>query len=135
MAEHTGKNLYMSLGGTVLSAYQRKLDINEPGESVDATSGTARYSYDLPTFVRGSATIELVDAGTVTNGGTTAWAALAPGQQALQFIYAPEGTATGQEKHTVNVMTNSRSKSIPYADVVIITGELRYQGAPTDSTW
>ena len=133
--EYVGKNLYMSLGGTVLSTAQRSMTVNEPGESVDATSGTAGYSYDLPTFVRGTIDIECVDQGTVTAGGTLVWAALAPNQEALTFIWGEEGTAAGKPKHTVTVMTNGRSKPLVYNNVTVIRGQLKYQGGPVDSTW
>ena len=133
--EYVGKALYMTLGGTVLSTAQRKLTVGEPGESVDATSGTAGYSYDLPTFVRGTIDIEVVDQGTAALGGTTVWKALAPNQENLSFIYAPEGTATGKPKYTVNVMTNGRDRDIQYNNVVTIRGQLKYQGGPVESAW
>jgi hypothetical protein len=133
--EYTGKRLYFSLGGTVLSQGQRSLTVDEPGESVDATSGTAGYSYDLPTFVRGTIDIEVVDQGTVSGGGTTVWRALTPNQENLEFIYGPEGTASGKPKYVVNVMTNGRSRPQVYNNVVVIRGQLKYQGGPTEATW
>lgn len=131
MAEFTGKNLYVSFGGTVLSGNQRTFSANEEAGLVDASAGADVARSYLKTLEDGTATIEIL--GDDGAGGPTLWAAVKPGTSG-SLIWAEEGNTTGQPRHTVNALVSSRKKDSPYDDVVVYTVEFQFSGTVTDDT-
>lgn len=130
MAEYTGTALYMTFGATVLSSDYRNLDASEEVGLVDASAGSDTNRTYLATLKDGKATIELV----AQTGGTVLWDALKPGTSDT-LTWAPEGTATGKQKHAVPAIIQSRKRTYPYDDIVVMTFDLQMNGAVVDSIY
>lgn len=130
MAEYTGSTLYLTFGSTVLSGDYRNFDDNEEIGLVDASAGSDANRTYLTTLKDGKATVELV----AQTGGTPLWDAMMIGS-ANTLTWAPEGTATGKQKHSVNAIVMNRKRSHPYDDIVAMTFDLQFSGAVTDTVY
>ena len=130
MAEYTGSALYLKFGSTVLSSDFRSFDTDESMDLADATAGADTYKNWLSTVADGSATCQLVDQA----GGSALWTAIAPGTSGT-LEWGEEGTTSTKPKHTVNAVVKGRTKSRPYADVVVLNVSFQFKAAPTDSVY
>jgi hypothetical protein len=130
MAEYTGKNLYITFDGNVLTGDQRTFTVTETMEVVDASAGADVARTYLTTLEDGSATLELLH----QEDGTVLWGNVDKGTSGT-LIWAPEGTATGKAKHTVTAIVISREQSMPYDDVVALTIEFQFTGVVSDTTY
>lgn len=130
MAEFVGSSLYLTFGSTVLSADFRSFDQTEEVGLVDASAGADANRTYLATLKDGKATVELVS----QTAGTALWDAVVPGATAT-LTWAPEGTATGKQKHTAPTIVMSRKRTYPYDDVVVLTVDLQFNGAVTDTVY
>lgn len=130
MAEYTGGNLYLRFGSTVLSGDFRSFSPEETIETVDASAGNDTFRTKLTTLKDGSASVSLVD----QTGGTALWGALVPGMQGT-LEWGPEGTAAGKPKHTAMAIVTSRSRDIPYDDIVVLNVEFALNSEVTDDTY
>lgn len=130
MAEIVGKNLYMTFGATVLSSDFRTATANEETGLVDASAGSdANRSY-IATLKDGTMDVSLV----AQADGTVLWDALAPGS-GTTLTWGEEGTATGNPRHSVAAIVASRSKDMPYDDLVIYNVSFQFNGAVTDDIY
>lgn len=130
MAEYTGKDLFLSFGGTVLSSDFRTFEPEETIKKVDATAGSDANATYLYTVKDGKATCQLV----AQTGGSTLWTQLIPGTSGT-LIWGEEGTATGKQKHSVLANVDRRAKSEPYDGIVVINVDFQFNGAVTDTAY
>lgn len=117
MTAYTGKNLYISFGGTVVSGKQRTLSKNGSMDTVDTTSGADTDKSYATTLRDATFDITILDDGTA---GANARQALAEGNSGT-LIYGPEGTATGKPKYECYAHVTSFNTSYPY------DGEVEFQ--------
>lgn len=132
MAEFTGSGLYLSFGGVVYSADYRSLDLDESVDLIDASAGGDTWRPKLSTLRDGSFSFEYLS----QTDGTAAWQGVAPNSEGT-LEWAPEGTAAGKQKFTVNAVIKGRKRKIPYADIVVVTVEGEYNDAsgPVESVY
>lgn len=130
MAEYTGTNLYLTFGGTVLSADYREFEPTEEVKMVDGSAGSDSATFMYATLTKGKAKLKLVDQA----AGTVAWAALAT-KTSGTLIWGEEGTASGKPKHTVVAIVSDRKKKLQYDDITEIEVNFEFQGAVSDSAY
>ena len=129
---YSGKDLYLSFGGTDLSADFTSVTINEEDDEIDLTAGndTEHYYKSL----RSDAT---VDYECFWNGGTaqTEFDAVVPGTAGTLLI-GPRGTASGYPKITVNrALAKSRRLTMPFDRESKLTGTFQCSATVTRGTW
>ena len=112
MTTFTGKNLYLTFGSTQLDADYRSFTPTYQTGLEDASAGSDNGITRLATLLDGNASLTMRS----IVGGTATWSALAP-QSEGTLTWAPEGTASGKPKFTVNAIVESRSENIAYAGV------------------
>jgi hypothetical protein len=130
MAEYAGSTLYLKFGSTTLQADFRNFEPSESIDSVDSSAGSDVFKTKLTTLKDGKATAELVDQG----GGSALWAAVAPGTSGT-LEWGPEGTAAGKARHYCDAFVNSRTKTVPYSDIVVLKIEWQMNSAVTDTAY
>ena len=109
----TGKDVYVTFGGTVLSGDQTAVSISQEGDLVDLTAAADAFhnwvslaredgEVSVESYWAGTATFQKVD---VLTAGT--------------LIIAPKGTATLNPKYTwANAIVKSRDHEMPFDDGV-----------------
>ena len=128
--EYTGKNLYLKFGSTVLSSDFRNFSAAETMDVVDASAGSDAARTYLTTLEDGTASLELVD----QTGGSVLWAAVKKGTGGT-LEWGPEGTAGGKPKHTCYAIVTNRERSMPYADVVVLSVSFQFSGEVADAAY
>lgn len=127
MAKLSGKALYVSFAGTVLSTEQRSFDVNLAQETADATAGADEYRNFVNTVKTIEASLEIVMKEHST-GGSAIKAALAAGAEGT-LLWGPEGTAAGKPKYGFYARISEASETIPFDDVW--TKSITFQNAGT----
>ncbi len=130
MAEYVGSTLYLKFGSTTLQSDFRSFEPNESIDTVDSSAGSDTFKTKLTTLKDGKATVELVD----QTAGTVLWAAVVPGTSGT-LEWGPEGTATNKPKHYCDAIVTSRTKTVPYSDIVVLKIEWAMNGAVTDTVY
>ncbi len=136
MARYTGKEVYIRWvysGGTVeLNTDFRSIEENQEMQAADQTAGPDDYTSELPMRVTNTVSVELLDNDSAA--GQNIWAALKPGTQGT-LTWGPLGTATGQPRRDFPCFVRTRTRTLPFDDVVSIRAEFAPLGDITDSTW
>lgn len=127
MAKLSGKNLYVSFGGVVLSGEQRSFDVTLSQETADATAGADDYRNFVNTVKSIEASMELVMKQHST-GGSAIKVALAAGAEGT-LLWGPEGTAAGLPKYGFVARISEASETIPFDDVWV--KNITFQNAGT----
>lgn len=123
-------SVFIKFGSTTLSQDYRTFSAPEDVSLVDASAGNDTNRTYLAALKDGKASIELVPQA----GGTAIWNAVAPGTSGT-LEWAPEGTATGKQRHYVTAIVMSREPSFPYADLPIYKVDWQFSGAVTDTVY
>ena len=133
MSEFTGANLYVEFKGTPISSdFREWKDSGEMG-LVDASSGADTARTYLKTLMEGTATLKALYQ-TDGTAATYVYNLCAEGAEG-SLVIGPEGNHSGKPKKTVNAIVKQRERSIPYKDVVELTIDFQFSGAPTDGTF
>lgn len=139
MPKISGKNLYVSFGGTNLSDTIRNFEDALEQESADATAGADDYRNFVATVKTISVTGEVVMKDW-SGGGSALRTLLAIGAEGT-LLWGVEGTSTGKPKKGFYARVKSASEAIPFDDVVTLSIEwelastaLLFAGTGT-STW
>lgn len=131
MAETTGSALYLTFNGTVLSSDYRTFNESEETGLVKASAGSDTFESYLATLTDGTAKCQLV----YQTLGSAVWAAVKNGTSGT-LIWAPEGTASGKPKHTVtNAIVKTRSKDVPYENLIVLNVDFQFSSAVTDGVY
>ena len=131
MAEQTGSTLYLTFGTTVLSTDYRTFNETEEMGLVKASAGSDTFESYITTLKDGTAKAQLV----YQSLGSAIWSAVAPGVSGT-LTWAPEGTATGKPKHQVTTaIVKTRSKDIPYDNLIVLNVDFQFSAAVTDSVY
>lgn len=135
MAEYSGKDLYIKLGGTVLNTDYREFKTSESIDEIDATAGADTRKNYLAGPADGEFTLRLLDTGgTSGSAGTALWGTLAPGiSEAIEW--GPAGTIAGYPKYSGTILLTKRDRSIPYNDVVSYEAGGKFTTAITGGTY
>ena len=128
----TGKDVYVTFNGTVISGDFTSVGRTDEGENVDVTAGADSYHY----FVSLGRTNGTVPFECMYDGSTTTvWAGIAP-NTAGTLIIAPKGTTSTYPKWTCDrAIVNNREISFPFDDAVTVTAEFQVSSAWTEATY
>lgn len=133
---YTGKNMYITLNGTVVSADFTSVKLEREVGKAEKTAGADTHASYIPTYFDTSIEVEtLKKSGTA---GTSEWSALTTVLGASTdgtLIWSPEGTATGKPKHTATGFLDKLETEFPFDDVVKLTMGFQCNAAPTDTVW
>lgn len=126
MTAYTGRNLYVTFGGTVAAADYRSFEPHGEIGLEDGSAGADLGRTFLSTLKEGNASLTLRSiSGTA---GTAKWITWAEGAEG-PLVWAPEGTATGKIKGSVNAIIESRENPNEYDQVAEWTFEFKYSDA------
>ena len=129
MAAITGAALYVKFGSDISGDY-RTFEANETGDSIDVSAGSDTAVTYLTRLTDGTASYSAI----MQEDGSVVFAALAP-HTSDTLEWADEGTAGGNQRHSVAAIVTSRGRSIPYAGAVEITATFQFNGAVTDEVY
>lgn len=127
-----GKNTYVSLNGSDLSAYSKKSGWERGADTHDTTTfGLDDYRFQGG-LKKGSASIEGVYDNTGGTGPRAVINALIG--STVTFIRRPEGTGAGKPQDSVSVVVEKYVETNPVEDMVTWSVELKLAGAVTSTT-
>lgn len=127
----SGKDVYVSFGGTEIHGDYTSVGIREVGESVDLTAGADAVHYYVP--IRKDGTI---DFEAFFNASTlTVWNALEPNSTGT-LIIAPKGTAAGSPKlECARAVVNGRDQNAAFDGDVRVTATFQMSAELSSSTY
>lgn len=132
----TGKNMYITLNGTVVSADFTSVKMTREVGKAEKTAGADTHASYIPTYL--DTTVEVESLKKSGTAGTSEWSALTtvlgPASDGT-LIWSPEGTATGKPKHTATGFLESIEVEFPFDDTVQLTIGFQCNVAPTDAVW
>lgn len=130
MARYSGASLYVSYNGTALS-YVRNISFTDSANEIDASAATDTRETYVAGLIGATWDVEILDDDTSNNN----YNALAP-QTEGTLIIAPQGTASGKRKITINqALVLERNPTYPYDDVVSISASGRLNSAASLATY
>lgn len=132
MAFVHGKNTYVSLNGTNLSAFTNKSSLNRAADEHDVTTyGATDYVFQGG-LLKGDASLE----GTYDNtAGSGPRATIDPLLgTVVTFIRRTEGTGVGKPQQSVPVLVAKYTETNPVADYVSWSVDLKLAGPVTATT-
>lgn len=133
MGKFTGKDLYVEFAGQEITADFTEFSEDEEVATVDASAGADVARTYLTTLEDGTATLAL-KAKTDGTATTDPWQLLDKGATGT-LIWAPEGTATGKSKHSVNSIVTNRNRAYPYADLAMMNFSFQFSGVVSDTVY
>lgn len=121
MAFVHGKNTYVSLNGTDISAFTRSTTYNTEADTHDVTC----YGKTRKVYVGGlvDATVTLEGWYQGTSGARTVVKPLVGTN--VTWVFRPEGTGSGKPQDTADVVVSSYNESSPVDNVIQWTCELQ----------
>ncbi len=132
MAFIHGKNTYISLGGTDLSAYTNASELERTGDTSDVTT----YGKDSHVYSGGlkdaKASISGIYDNTAVSGPRAVIEPLVGTSATL--IRRPEGTGSGKPQESVTVFVTKYTETNPVADMVTWSADLQCSDAITKSS-
>lgn len=132
MAFVHGRNTYVSLSATDLSAFTSS---SQTEKSAD-TSDTTTYGQSAHTFVGGLLNGQGSMSGiydSSTSAGPRALIEPLIGQT-VTWVIRPEGTGTGKPARSVSVIPTKYTETNPVADMVTWAVDMQFTGVITNST-
>jgi len=128
----TGKDAYVSFGGTAISGDFTSISFEQNYDLADVTAGADAYHYSIPVRA-GDYSVKVESFFDAAS--TAPWNTVVPGNEGT-LIVAPYGTAAGRPKFTwARVVVESRSMDIPFDDGVTCSASFRVSSALTNGTW
>lgn len=122
----SGKNLYVSFNGTVLSAKQRSFEVMEKQETVDSSAGADEYRNTINTIKTIGAKMELIMENH-SAGGSAILAALALGGEGT-VLWGAEGSGSGLPKDAFMGRLIDNSKKLKFDDLYLLNLEWENAG-------
>ena len=132
----TGKNMYIALNGTQISADFQSVKVSRETGKAEKTAGADTHASYIPTYLDTTLEVEVLKKG--GTAGTLEWTTLTGHLGASTdgtIVWSPEGTATGKPKHTATGFIESLETEFPFDDVAQLTIGFQCNVAPTDATW
>ena len=133
---HTGKNMYITYNGTVLSADYQTLTVKDEFGKAEKSAGADAHASYIPTYGDTSVELEVLKKG--GTAGTAEWGVLSGALGTSTdgtLIWAPEGTASGKPKTTATGFIESLETEYPFDDVVKVTITFQCNSAPSDTVY
>ena len=126
MAKLTGKNLFVSFGGTNISGTQRTFSVTWQQEQADVSAGADDYRNFANTMRTIEASCEIL-VQDYPNGGSATFATLAIGTQGT-LLWGPEGTAAGKPKYGFFSTVTELSPDIPFDNAYVLKAKFTNAG-------
>lgn len=130
MAGFTGTALYLAFNGTVLDTDYRSFGPEENIDTVEQSAGADTNKTYLTLLKDGTASASIV----AQAADTIIWGAVAPGTEG-SLEWGEEDTTGGNQRHHVNAIVMSRTKTIEYAGLVVADISWQFSGAVTDTSY
>ena len=133
---HTGKNMYITYNGTVLSADYQTVTVKREFGKAEKTAGADSHASYIPTYGDTSVELEVLKKG--GTAGTTEWGVLVGALGTSTdgtLIWAPEGTASGKPKTTATGFIESLETEYPFDDIVKVTITFQCNATPSDTVY
>lgn len=131
MAQYTGKDLYITFKGTVVTARFQVFTDKEDIDLEDQSAGNDIAKTYLTALEDGDAKLEVLNERDGT-AATAVWNLLDKGAEGT-LDWQPEGTAINKPRHWVNAIVKSREREFPYNKVVKATFTFQFSGVVTDT--
>jgi hypothetical protein len=129
---YSGKDVYVTFGGTVVSGDLTGVKRNEADDQIDVTAGSETSHYKI-SLGRADGNMDL-DA--FWDGSTiTVWNAILPGN-AGTLIVAPRGTATGMPRWTWSrALVSKRDITLPFDGAIEVSASFEYSSLCTEAVY
>ncbi len=111
---YTGKDLYITFDGTVVSLDYTSFEVSAEQDFVDASAGSETAKSKKTTLHDATMKLTVFATGTA---GSAAEAKLVVGQSG-SLVWGPQGTATGKPKYSCTAFVKSNGKKHPFDDMV-----------------
>lgn len=133
MAFVHGKDTYISLNGTDLSAFTNASNLDQEVDSHDVTTyGASAYAYNGG-LLKNSLSMSGVYDDTASGPKTIIEAVIDAGSL-VTLIRRPEGTGGGLPQESVSVLVTKYTESNPVADMVTWSCDMQGSGVITRTT-
>lgn len=136
MAEYIGSAIVVSwihsAGTATISGNYTTFTWSESVNLVDASAGADANVTRLVGIKDGQASMSAKFVGGTDTGGTATFSTLVAGAVGT-LQWQPEGTAGTKPNFSVPAISNGRSFSHPYSDVVVVDCSWSFNGALTES--
>lgn len=120
-----GKNAYISVDGTDLSAFSNNIQMPREAESHDVTTfGNSAHRY-VGGLKDGTCTIQGIYDNTVGGPADTLEPLLG---QTVEVVYRPDGTGEGKPEKVFDAVLTSYEETVPVADMVTWSAEFQIDG-------
>jgi hypothetical protein len=124
-----GKNTFISVNAVDLSDRTKQTEFNDAYDKHDTTTYGPTRERKIWQLGLGDGTITI--SGTYSTGSTSPRKVLKPLMKArteVPFVFRPEGTGSGKQQSTVNVLVTSYKDTAPVADMIAWQAELQMTG-------
>ena len=128
----SGKDVYVTFCGTVLSGDLTSISPSESADTVDVTAGADAFHYYIALRKDGTIGFEAIYE---TTGTPAVFSSLDP-MSAGTLIIGPRGTTSGYEKWTWSrAVVTSRDIELPFDGAVTLKAEFQMSSNNSPSTW
>lgn len=119
-----GKNTFVSLAGSNLSAYSNSVEFSRTADSHDVTTFGKNSHVFVGGLLDGEATITGIYDNTALTGPRAVIEPLIG--TVVPLVHRPEGTGSGKPQDTVDVLVKTYAETSPVADMVTFSVELQF---------
>lgn len=123
---YTGKDLFVSFGGTTLTTDSRAFSVTREQETADTTAGADGARSVKATVKKYAASMELLADSSAS--GTALLAAVKEGTEGT-LVWGALGTVTGKPQSSMVAIVTNTSPTINFDDAVVYSIEFTGQGA------
>ena len=131
---YTGKNLYMTIGGTVISTDYKSVAVKESVNSAEATGGSDAHEYSIPTYAASSISVEIFGLKKADTNYAAIMSGTAKGSTAA-LVYGPEGNTALLPKFTAGGYVESRDIDYKFDDSVNVKFTYKCTSAIAETTF
>lgn len=131
---YTGKNLYMTIGGTVIGTDYKSVAVKESVNSAEATGGADAHEYSIPTYAASSIDVEIFGLKKADGSYAAIMSGTAKGSTAA-LVWGPEGNTASLPKFTATGYVESRDIDYKFDDAVGLKFTYKCTASIAESTW
>lgn len=130
-----GKSSQLTINTKDISPYVTDVSFEQDNDVLDTTCyGSTNHTY-VAALVDAKMTVQGLWDKTALVGSHTVFQSMVGTAAGYAFVWGPEGSTTGNVKHSGTAILESYTESSPVADLVKFTATLRVSGAITTGTY
>ena len=133
MAARHGKNAYVSVAATDLSAFCDELELSIDGETADTSGFGLTWRTKLPGLLGATGTLSGNYDPTASTGPAAVLIAAITGGASVAVVHRPGGTLTGQAQRSFSANITNYTESSNLEDAVKFASTFEVTGAVTAS--